>query len=175
MPVFLAAYPTPGPSFYSRVFHPEFNVDADEAGLMGRRFQFYVRSAGERILRLRSTFTQVREAGAGGSNDRKLWRKAFDNGSFQKGLATASRAFSYSILALITSASPILEDLHINNLHSHSSDSPDESFSGDVGKSWAPPNGAWCWRDDCSGKYISIPFYPTYIICAHGRSNSQSV
>ncbi|KAF8307163.1 hypothetical protein DL93DRAFT_2088206, partial [Clavulina sp. PMI_390] len=139
LPSFLAAHPTPGPSFYSSVFHPQFNIDLDDASSIGRRFRHFVEGAGERIGRLRAAFTQVREAGAGE--------------------ATASRAFSYALLALITPGPSSTTAYRDSNFHEDSevrerlngTDLPETDESGaDSGKSWNSARGAWCWRDDCS-------------------------
>ena len=65
LPAFLAAHPTPGPSFYSHVYHPHFNIDAEEAETTARRFGAYLDVVGKNVSRFREIFTQVRDAGAG--------------------------------------------------------------------------------------------------------------
>lgn len=68
LPTFLAAYPTPGPSFYSHVFHPQFNVDVEDAAETGARFRKFVERGTLKIGELRTAFGIVREVGKGEIN-----------------------------------------------------------------------------------------------------------
>ncbi|KAF7318958.1 SH3 and PX-domain-containing 3 [Mycena chlorophos] len=77
------AMPAAGPSFYARVFHPDFNVDADEAGEAVERFDTHTRAVGKGVQGLRNIFGRVREA--------------------RIEMSKAERLLSYSLLSLITS------------------------------------------------------------------------
>lgn len=57
--------PPAGPSFYAHVFHPAFNVDADEASETVDRFQTHTRAVGKGVQGLRNIFGRVREARLG--------------------------------------------------------------------------------------------------------------
>ncbi|KAF8190373.1 hypothetical protein K438DRAFT_1907183 [Mycena galopus ATCC 62051] len=73
------AMPAAGPSFYARVFHPDFNVDAEDATESVDRFDTHTRAIGKGVQGLRNIFGRVREA------------------------RVAERLLSYSLLSLITS------------------------------------------------------------------------
>ena len=55
-----------GPAFYARVFHPAFNVDAEEAKDALDRFDTHIKAVGRGVQGLRSIFGRVREARVGG-------------------------------------------------------------------------------------------------------------
>lgn len=71
-------------------------------------------------------------------------------------LATVSQAFSYSMLALIASAPSTSDDHQVTDSDTTPADFQQDPYLGDAGKSWAPQNGAWCWRDDCHGDFIPL-------------------
>ncbi|KAF9517696.1 hypothetical protein BS47DRAFT_1314028, partial [Hydnum rufescens UP504] len=84
LPGFLAASPTPGPSFYSQVFHPAFNVDAEEALDTVNRFERHVKGVGEGVYNLRIVYNRLRESSAD--------------------VSLSLKAFSYQLFSLITSS-----------------------------------------------------------------------
>lgn len=61
--------PAAGPSFYARVFHPAFNLDAEDAEDAVDRFDAHTRAVGMGVQGLRNIFGRVREARVGAS----LW------------------------------------------------------------------------------------------------------
>ena len=59
--------PPKGPSFFANVYHPAFNVDADEASEAIERFVNHTRAVGKGVQGLRNIFGKVREARVGQS------------------------------------------------------------------------------------------------------------
>lgn len=59
------ALPPAGPSFYANVFHPAFNLDAEEAGEAVERFETHTKAVGLGIQGLRNVFGQIRQARVG--------------------------------------------------------------------------------------------------------------
>jgi sorting nexin-9/18/33 len=59
------ALPPAGPAFYTNVLHPEFNIDADEAGEVVYRFEAHTKEVGKGVQVLRSMFAMARQARAG--------------------------------------------------------------------------------------------------------------
>lgn len=59
--------PAAGAAFYARVFHPAFNVDAEEAEDAIRRFDQHTKAVGQGVQGLRNIFGRVREARIGES------------------------------------------------------------------------------------------------------------
>jgi len=59
--------PPAGPSFYAQVFHPAFNVDAEDAAEAADRFYNHTQAVGKGVQELRNIFGRVREARVGGS------------------------------------------------------------------------------------------------------------
>ncbi|KAJ7634712.1 hypothetical protein FB45DRAFT_472573 [Roridomyces roridus] len=115
------AMPAAGPSFYAHVFHPEFNVDAEDAEAAVERFDTHTRAVGKGVQGLRSIFGKVREA--------------------RVEMSKAERLLSYSLLALITSkplaAAPV------------TGASEEEEDYNAKGKGLLNDQGAWCWREGC--------------------------
>ncbi|KAJ7741445.1 hypothetical protein DFH07DRAFT_926149 [Mycena maculata] len=115
------AMPAAGPSFYARVFHPDFNVDAEDAGAAVDRFDTHTRAVGKGVQGLRNIFGRVREA--------------------RVEMSKAERLLSYSLLALITSkplaAAPV------------TGASEEEEDYNAKGKGLLNEDGAWCWREGC--------------------------
>jgi sorting nexin-9/18/33 len=59
------AMPAAGPAFYARVFHPDFNVDAEDAEEAVDRFDTHTRAIGKGVQGLRNIFGRVRDARVG--------------------------------------------------------------------------------------------------------------
>lgn len=57
--------PPAGPTFYARVFHPAFNLDAEEAEEAVDRFDVHIKGVGKGVQGLRNIFGRVREARIG--------------------------------------------------------------------------------------------------------------
>ena len=57
--------PPAGAAFYARVFHPAFNVDAEEAEDTVQRFDQHTKAVGQGVQGLRNIFGHVREARVG--------------------------------------------------------------------------------------------------------------
>ena len=66
LPYYLSL-PPKGSSFFANVYHPEFNVEADEASEAVNRFVSHTRAVGKGVQRLRNIFGQVRQARVGKS------------------------------------------------------------------------------------------------------------
>ncbi|KAJ7461859.1 hypothetical protein B0H11DRAFT_2056357 [Mycena galericulata] len=115
------AMPAAGPAFYARVFHPDFNVDAEDASAAVDRFDTHTRAVGKGVQGLRNIFGRVREA--------------------RVEMSKAERLLSYSLLALITSkplaAAPV------------TGASEEEEDYNTKGKGLLNEDGAWCWREGC--------------------------
>lgn len=60
------ALPPAGPAFYTQVFHPAFNLDAEDAEDAVDRFDQHTRAVGKGVQGLRNIFGRVREARVGG-------------------------------------------------------------------------------------------------------------
>ncbi|PCH35113.1 hypothetical protein WOLCODRAFT_125460 [Wolfiporia cocos MD-104 SS10] len=115
--------PPKGPAFYAHVYHPAFNLDADDAQEAIERFTSHTRAVGNGVQGLRGIFGKVREA--------------------RVEMSKAERLLSYSLLSLITckplaSASPSVGD------DPEEEDGANARSSGHVNS-----DGAWCWREDC--------------------------
>lgn len=72
MPYYLSL-PPKGPSFYANVYHPAFNVDADEALEAVDRFVNHTRAVGKGVQSLRNIFGKVREARVGRCISPRRW------------------------------------------------------------------------------------------------------
>jgi sorting nexin-9/18/33 len=57
--------PPAGASFYSQVFHPAFNLDAEDAEDAVDRFDNHTRAVGKGVQGLRNIFSRIREARVG--------------------------------------------------------------------------------------------------------------
>ncbi|KAJ7266894.1 hypothetical protein B0H12DRAFT_1320894 [Mycena haematopus] len=115
------AMPAAGPSFYARVFHPEFNVDADDATESVDRFDTHTRAIGKGVQGLRNIFGRVREA--------------------RVEMSKAERLLSYSLLSLITSKP--LASAPVTGA------SEEEEDYNAKDKGLLNEDGAWCWREGC--------------------------
>lgn len=59
-------FPSAGPSFFGRTYHPAFNVDLDDAQDAVNSFQTHARAIGKGVQGMRSVFGKLREARIGG-------------------------------------------------------------------------------------------------------------
>ncbi|KAJ7640857.1 hypothetical protein DFH06DRAFT_1052595 [Mycena polygramma] len=116
------AMPAAGPSFYARVFHPDFNVDAEDAADAVDRFDTHTRAIGKGVQGLRNIFGRVREA--------------------RIEMSKAERLLSYSLLSLITSKP--LASAPVTGA------SEEEEDYNAKGKGLLNDDGAWCWREGCT-------------------------
>ncbi|KAI8972878.1 PX-domain-containing protein [Trametes punicea] len=123
LPYYLSL-PPKGPSFYANVYHPAFNVDAEEASEAVDRFVNYTRAVGKGVQSLRNIFGKVREA--------------------RVEMSKAERLLSYSLLSLIT-AKP-LASAPTTGISEEDEEQSNSSAHGHVNG-----HGAWCWREDCEG------------------------
>lgn len=119
--------PPAGPSFYAHVFHPAFNVDADEASETVDRFQTHTRAVGKGVQGLRNIFGRVREA--------------------RLGVATAERLLSYSLLSLIT-GKPLASAPTTGGSGSENEDEDEDERTFKL-KRVLNEEGAWCWKEGC--------------------------
>ncbi|KAJ7185508.1 hypothetical protein C8R46DRAFT_982143 [Mycena filopes] len=115
------AMPAAGPAFYAHVFHPEFNVDAEDASEAVDRFDTHTRAIGKGVQGLRNIFGRVREA--------------------RVEMSKAERLLSYSLLSLITSKP--LASAPVTGA------SEEEEHYNAKGKGLLNEDGAWCWREGC--------------------------
>ncbi|KAJ7754502.1 hypothetical protein B0H16DRAFT_1542579 [Mycena metata] len=115
------AMPAAGPAFYARVFHPEFNVDAEDASEAVDRFDTHTRAIGKGVQGLRNIFGRVRDA--------------------RIEMSKAERLLSYSFLSLITSKP--LASAPVTGA------SEEEEDYNAKGKGLLNEDGAWCWREGC--------------------------
>jgi sorting nexin-9/18/33 len=136
--------PAAGPSFYARVFHPDFNVDAEDAGEAVDRFDTHTRAIGKGVQGLRNIFGRVREARVGTSFHSLCteilysiyWMVIIE-------MSKAERLLSYSLLSLITSKP--LASAPVTGA------SEEEEDYNAKGKGLLNDDGAWCWREGCQG------------------------
>ncbi|KAK7044602.1 SH3 and PX-domain-containing 3 [Favolaschia claudopus] len=115
------AMPAAGPAFYARVFHPDFNVDAEDAAESVDRFDTHTRAIGKGVQGLRNIFGRVREA--------------------RVEMSKAERLLSYSLLSLITSKP--LASAPVTGA------SEEEEDYNAKDKGLLNEDGAWCWREGC--------------------------
>ncbi|KZP24998.1 hypothetical protein FIBSPDRAFT_734676 [Athelia psychrophila] len=113
--------PPAGPAFFSQVYHPAFNVDADDASETLDRFDSHTRAVGKGVQGLRNVFGRVREA--------------------RVEMSQAERLLSYSLLSLITSKP--LSSASMTGI------SEEEAEGDDKGNGLLNSDNAWCWRDEC--------------------------
>ncbi|KZT25671.1 PX-domain-containing protein [Neolentinus lepideus HHB14362 ss-1] len=113
--------PPAGPSFYAHVFHPAFNLDAEDAADAVERFDAHTRSVGKGVQSLRNIFGRVREA--------------------RTEMSKAERLLSYSLLSLITSKP--LASAPMTGISEQ-----DEEDNSRV-RGLLNDDNAWCWRDSC--------------------------
>jgi len=120
-PMYLSL-PAAGPAFYANVYHPAFNVDADDATEAVDKFVNHTRAVGKGVQGLRNIFGTVRGA------------------SLE--MSKAQRLLSYSLLSLITSKQ--LESAPTTGI-SEEDEQEDSRHKGHMNE-----EGAWCWREQCS-------------------------
>ncbi|KAG8880051.1 hypothetical protein FRB97_001202 [Tulasnella sp. 331] len=136
VPMYLAPPPAPGPSFYGHVYHPDFNLDAEEAEEAIDRFQRHLRGVGQGVQGLRGVFGKVRDANVE--------------------MSAAQRTLSYALLSLITCtptnnlpASPTVPSLAYA-MSQWEDDEDEDGEGGDHSRTGLMNDeGAWCWRDGC--------------------------
>ncbi|KAH9852382.1 PX-domain-containing protein [Lenzites betulinus] len=121
LPYYLAL-PPKGPAFYANVYHPAFNVDAEEASDAVDRFVNHTRVVGKGIQSLRNIFGRVREA--------------------RMEMSKAERLLSYTLQSLIT-AKP-LASAPTTGIDDDDEEDQDHSTRGHLNA-----EGAWCWRENC--------------------------
>ncbi|KLO14394.1 hypothetical protein SCHPADRAFT_903340 [Schizopora paradoxa] len=120
LPYFLSQKPLRS-NFYSQVYHPEFQIQTEDAEGTCDRFVNHVKAADAGVQQLRGIFGKVRNARIEMSN--------------------AERIFSYSLLSLIT-CKPLATAVDENEDGSLKRKS--------IAKGLVNEDGAWCWREDCS-------------------------
>ncbi|TFY58146.1 hypothetical protein EVJ58_g6601 [Rhodofomes roseus] len=122
--------PPKGPSFYAQVYHPAFNVDADDATDAIDRFVGHTRAVGKGVQGLRNIFGRVREA--------------------RVEMSRSERLLSYSLLSLIT-AKPLASSSTTSPTSPHANGDEDEEDEDGAGRRRGHVNadGAWCWRENC--------------------------
>lgn len=59
--------PPAGPAFYSQIYHPAFNLDAEDAEDAGSNFEAHLHAVGKGVQDLRVVFGRVRDARIGTS------------------------------------------------------------------------------------------------------------
>ncbi|RDB29754.1 Sorting nexin lst-4 [Hypsizygus marmoreus] len=113
--------PPAGPAFYARVFHPAFNLDAEDAEEAVDRFDMHTKAVGKGVQGLRNIFGRIREA--------------------RVEMSKAERLLAYSLLSLITSKP--LASAPMTGVN-------EEDDQYDVkSKGLHNADGAWCWREGC--------------------------
>lgn len=137
--------PAAGPAFYSRVYHPAFNLDLEDAEDTLHCFQAHTKAVGKGIQRLRTVFGRVRESRIGSFFS--LHSSSSKNSSmFTTEMSKAERLLSYSLLSLITSKPLTSTVTPINEEDEH----PNSNHNGKA-KGLVNSYGAWCWREGCVG------------------------
>ncbi|KZT70045.1 hypothetical protein DAEQUDRAFT_690082 [Daedalea quercina L-15889] len=122
--------PPKGPSFYAQVYHPAFNVDADDATDAIDRFLNHTKAVGKGVQGLRNIFGTVREA--------------------RVEMSKAERLLSYSLLSLIT-AKPLASSSSTNTTspHINGEDDDEDEDGARQRRGHVNADGAWCWRENC--------------------------
>lgn len=141
LPYYLAL-PPKGPSFYAQVYHPAFNVDAEDAEEALDRFVGHTHAVGKGVQTLRAVFSKIREARVG--EKISFAQSAYTELKYIIEMSKAERLLSYLLLSLITSR-PLAS----------ASPNPETDEDEDEDKSKAKghmnEDGAWCWRENCEG------------------------
>ncbi|KAJ3559820.1 hypothetical protein NP233_g11170 [Leucocoprinus birnbaumii] len=126
------ALPAVGPGFYSKVYHPAFNLDVDDAKEAGEGFSMHIKSVKRSVQGLRGVFGRAREA--------------------RVEMAKLERGLGYAILGMITA--PRSEDHgEANGFTSDDEDamgaSKGKGKDSERTRGVVNSSGAWCWREDC--------------------------
>ncbi|KAF8521008.1 hypothetical protein JB92DRAFT_2807841 [Gautieria morchelliformis] len=116
--------PPAGGAFYSRVYHPAFNLDAEDAVETVDRFQNHVKAVDKSVQSLRGIFQKVRDTRLEMSNVQRL--------------------FSYGLLSLITST-PIAGGSSTPGIGKVDEDDEENHTR----KGLMNDEGAWCWQEEC--------------------------
>ncbi|KAI1794306.1 hypothetical protein LXA43DRAFT_134219 [Ganoderma leucocontextum] len=122
LPYYLSL-PPKGPSFFANVYHPAFNVDAEEASEAMDKFMNHTRAVGKGVQGLRNIFGKVREA--------------------RVEMSKAERLLSYSLLSMIT-AKPLASAPTTGLREEEEEGEQNAATHGHVNE-----EGAWCWREGC--------------------------
>lgn len=135
--------PPAGPQFYAKVFHPAFNLDAEDAAESVERFSRHLKATGKGVQGLRGMFTGLRMARMGEPMSYS------SNGltSHTTELARYQRLLSYSLMSLIVSTPLATPPTSQSNGPADEED--EEEDTSRVGLLNA--DGAWCWREHCDG------------------------
>ena len=148
--------PPKGPSFYAQIYHPAFNVDADDATDAIDRFVSHTKAVGKGVQGLRNIFGRVREARVGTSSRCEVTLRRLTS---SPEMSKAERLLSYSLLSLIT-AKPLASSSSTNPTPSriNPEDSDDDEGGTDARRGHVNADGAWCWRENCEGALVRVPF-----------------
>ncbi|THH21169.1 hypothetical protein EW146_g355 [Bondarzewia mesenterica] len=126
------ALPPAGPIFFANVFHPAYNLDADEAVEVVDKFETHTMAVGAGVQDMRSIFGQIRQA--------------------RVEMSKAEHLLSYSLLSLITSKrlAPASSPEYDDDAYESDRDSEIEDKRQDgKKKGLLNEEGAWCWREGC--------------------------
>ncbi|KAI0821889.1 PX-domain-containing protein [Trametes gibbosa] len=126
LPYYLSL-PPKGPAFYANVYHPAFNVDAEEASDAVDRFVSHIRAVGKGVQSLRNIFGRVREA--------------------RVEMSKAERLLSYTLQSLIT-ARP-LASAPTTGIDDDDDEGEGEEAQSSTTRGHLNADGAWCWRENC--------------------------
>ncbi|KAL4245133.1 hypothetical protein ABKN59_010528 [Abortiporus biennis] len=132
--------PPLGPTFYTNVYHPAFNLDSDEAREAVEKFDAFTKKVGNSVQGLREVV-----------------------GGARRGVADMSRSqrvLAYSLLSLIKSKPLVASSSSSSSIshHTTASSSSNSSEEGPQEDVTTHPNGkieitnergAWCWRANC--------------------------
>lgn len=72
--------PAAGPTFYARVYHPAFNLDAEDAEDAVNHFATHTKAVGKGVQGLRNIFGRVREARTGSPRSTFVIRVKYTEG-----------------------------------------------------------------------------------------------
>ncbi|KAG5636826.1 hypothetical protein H0H81_006680 [Sphagnurus paluster] len=130
--------PAAGSAFYARVFHPAFNLDAEDAEEAFDRFDVHTRAVGKGVQGLRNIFGRIREARIGKPFQPKYNEPPANVRQIE--MSKAERLLSYSLLSLITT----------KPLASAPMTGVSEDDNYDIkSRGLINEDGAWCWREGC--------------------------
>ncbi|KAH9916993.1 uncharacterized protein BXZ73DRAFT_92431 [Epithele typhae] len=124
---FYLSLPTKGPTFFANVYHPAFNIDADEAEEAISRFVSHTKAVGKGVQGLRNIFGQVREA--------------------RIEMSKAERLLSCSVLSMITAKS--LASAPTTGINEDEDEEEEGADHNTTSHGHVNEEGAWCWREGC--------------------------
>lgn len=114
------------------MYHPAFNVDAEDASIASTSFSTHVKAVSRSVQGLRSVFGKVREA--------------------RLEMARAERGLGYAILGMITA--PFTGRRNGISIIEEEEEENEEGEERERCKGVVNNDGAWCWREDCKGRCI---------------------